>query len=100
MLFTPQTLVAFDRPSLSSLSIRTYKSYRGTEEIMSGEETATLIPPCGGELVDLTTPAEELESLKAYANSLPSIQLSERAVCDLELLATGGFSPLDRFMGR
>ncbi|MDT5268367.1 MAG: sulfate adenylyltransferase [Acidobacteriota bacterium] len=63
-------------------------------------EMATLITPCGGELVDLTTPGEESESLKAYANSLPSIQLSERAVCDLELLATGGFSPLDRFMGQ
>jgi sulfate adenylyltransferase len=28
------------------------------------------------------------------------VQLSERTVCDLELLATGAFSPLDRFMGR
>ena len=31
---------------------------------------------------------------------LPSVQLSERSVCDLELLATGAFTPLDRFMGR
>ena len=31
---------------------------------------------------------------------LPSLQLSERAVCDLELLAIGGFSPLDGFMSR
>jgi sulfate adenylyltransferase len=45
-------------------------------------------------------PAEELESLKAYANQLPSLQLSERSICDLELLATGAFSPLDRFMGK
>jgi sulfate adenylyltransferase len=67
---------------------------------MFGEETATLITPYGGRLVDLTTPDEEAESLKAYASSLPSIQLSERAVCDFELLATGAFSPLDRFMGR
>jgi sulfate adenylyltransferase len=41
-----------------------------------------------------------LEALKARAGSLPSLQLSERAVCDLELLATGAFSPLDRFMGQ
>jgi len=42
----------------------------------------------------------ELAECSAYANSLPSIQLSERAVCDLELLAVGAFSPLDRFMGQ
>lgn len=38
--------------------------------------------------------------LRAYANRLPSLQLSERSVCDLELLATGGFSPLDQFMSK
>jgi sulfate adenylyltransferase len=45
-------------------------------------------------------PAEAHDEFKAYANQLPSLQLSERVVCDLELLATGAFSPLDRFMGR
>ncbi|KAB8144681.1 bifunctional sulfate adenylyltransferase/adenylylsulfate kinase [Chloroflexia bacterium SDU3-3] len=45
-------------------------------------------------------PADQLEAWKAYASTLPSIQLSERALCDLELLATGAFSPLDRFMGK
>ncbi|MCB0254524.1 MAG: bifunctional sulfate adenylyltransferase/adenylylsulfate kinase [Anaerolineae bacterium] len=45
-------------------------------------------------------PAAELEAVKAHASNLPSIQLSARAVCDLELLATGAFSPLDRFMGQ
>ncbi len=61
---------------------------------------AGLIPPCGGALVDLLVPPEEVEPLKAHASRLPSLQLSERAVCDLELLATGAFSPLDRFMDR
>ncbi|MBI3762566.1 MAG: adenylyltransferase, partial [Chloroflexi bacterium] len=56
--------------------------------------------PCGGRLVDLLVPAEERDELKAHAGRLPSLQLSERSVCDLELLALGGFSPLDRFMGR
>lgn len=59
-----------------------------------------LISPNGGKLVDLMVPAEELDDLKARANRLPSLQLSERSVCDLELLATGAFSPLDRFVGR
>src|SRR5207253_8265913 len=38
--------------------------------------------------------------LRARANSLHSVRLSERALCDLELLATGAFSPLDGFMRR
>jgi sulfate adenylyltransferase len=59
-----------------------------------------LIPPVGGALVDLIVPAEAQADLRARANRLPSLQLSERAGYDLELLATGGFSPLDRFMTR
>jgi sulfate adenylyltransferase len=43
---------------------------------------------------------ETRDSLKAYATHLPSIQISEWSACDLELLATGAFSPLERFMGR
>jgi sulfate adenylyltransferase len=61
---------------------------------------STLIPPNGGKLIDLTVPAEAFDGLKGYASQLPSIQISPRSVCDLELLATGAFSPLDRFMGR
>ena len=61
---------------------------------------AQLITPYGGELIDLMIPREDVEERKAYANRLPSVQLSRRSVCDLELLAVGGFSPLDRFMGR
>lgn len=60
--------------------------------------TSTLIAPYGGELVNLLPPDEEVSELKEYANHLPAIQLSERAACDLELLATGAFSPLNAFM--
>jgi len=62
-------------------------------------EKTKLIAPYGGNLVDLMAPVDELAHLKTYAGKLPSIQLSERSICDLELLATGAFSPLDRFMG-
>jgi sulfate adenylyltransferase len=62
--------------------------------------TLPLIPPYGGRLVDLVAPVEEIDDLKAYAGRLPSLQLSERSVCDLELLASGACSPLDRFMTR
>ena len=63
-------------------------------------DTSSLTSPYGGKLVDLMVPAAEFEDLKARANRLPSLQLSERSVCDLELLATGAFSPLGRFLGR
>jgi sulfate adenylyltransferase len=62
--------------------------------------TTTLIEPYGGRLLDLTLPVEEQLEAKERAAALPSIVLSERSVCDLELLATGAFSPLDRFMGK
>jgi len=61
---------------------------------------STLIPPYGDELVNLLVPPEALDELKAYASHLPSLQLSERSICDLELLAIGGFSPLRQFMPR
>ncbi len=59
-----------------------------------------LISPYGGKLVDLVVPSGKVDELKKYASELPSIQISERVVCDLELLATGAFSPVDRFMGQ
>lgn len=63
-------------------------------------QKAALIEPYGGRLVDLRVAPEECDALRAYANTLPSIQLTDRALCDLELLTVGAFSPLDRFMGR
>ena len=62
--------------------------------------TQNLIKPYGGYLVDLVVSAEQFAEVNSYAKRLPSLQLSDRALCDLELLATGAFSPLDRFMGR
>ena len=59
----------------------------------------SLIAPYGGTLVNLVASAAERRRLHERAQSLPSLQLSARALCDLELLATGAFSPLDRFMG-
>ncbi len=68
--------------------------------MLATTEKTTLITPYGGKLVDLMVPEAELAEARAYAGTLPSIRISERAVCDLELLAVGGFSPLDRFMGQ
>ncbi|HEX8174598.1 MAG TPA: bifunctional sulfate adenylyltransferase/adenylylsulfate kinase [Pyrinomonadaceae bacterium] len=59
-----------------------------------------LISPYGGKLVNLLVTGEEREALIRHAGRLPSIQLSRRSLCDLELLACGAFSPLERFMGQ
>jgi sulfate adenylyltransferase len=67
---------------------------------MMNGNTPKLIAPYGGMLVNLLVPPDDLEERKAYASRLRSLQLSPRSVCDLELLAVGGFSPLDRFMGQ
>ena len=59
-----------------------------------------LISPLGNELIDLIVNNKNHDEITEYANRLPSIQLSERSICDLELLATGAFSPLRTFMNR
>lgn len=66
--------------------------------MLANEELTKLIAPYGGELVDLLVTAEELSERMAYARGLPSVRLSQRTVHDLELMAVGAFSPLDRFM--
>lgn len=66
----------------------------------SSTERTELIPPYGGRLVDLLIPAEDVPEKLRYANRLKAIRLNQRTICDLELLAIGAFSPLDRFMGQ
>ena len=65
----------------------------------NGTETK-LIEPYGGELIDLQVGPEEREELRGRASSLKRLQLTPRSICDLGLLATGAFSPLDGFMRR
>lgn len=65
---------------------------------MGMADESILITRYGGRVVDLLVPAGGVEERRGSEAELPSLQLSERSVCDLELLATGGFSPLDRFM--
>ena len=50
----------------------------------------------GGVLKDLIArDAPRREQLAKEAESLPAIVLTERQLCDLELIMNGGFSPIE-----
>jgi sulfate adenylyltransferase len=58
------------------------------------------IAPHGGTLINrIASPAQKAEFL-SKADVLPRVQLDERAVSDLQMIAIGGFSPLTGFMGQ
>ncbi|MFH1746393.1 MAG: sulfate adenylyltransferase [Planctomycetota bacterium] len=60
--------------------------------------TSGLIPPHGGQLVNLVVEDDRRSQLKKSARDLLRVRLSEREQCDLELLAIGAMSPLTGFM--
>lgn len=62
--------------------------------------TSHLIPAHGGELINLIPQPERAAELKAHSKEWPSWDLTARQICDLELLLSGGFSPLTGFMAR
>jgi sulfate adenylyltransferase len=62
--------------------------------------TSHLIAPHGGKLVDLVAEPEQARELKAHSCQWPSWDLTARQICDLELLMSGGFSPLTGFMNQ
>ncbi|GBE93342.1 sulfate adenylyltransferase [Nostoc cycadae] len=58
------------------------------------------IAPHGGELVNRIATPEQREEFLSKADFLPRVQLDERAVSDLEMIAIGAFSPLTGFMNQ
>ncbi len=59
-----------------------------------------LIEPHNGTLVDLLVDEQEAEQLKKESEQWLSWDLTQRQICDLELLMHGGFSPLQGFMNQ
>lgn len=53
----------------------------------------------GGSLADLGAPAAERAAIARHAEKLQTVRLSARDLADLEMLASGAFSPLTGFMG-
>jgi sulfate adenylyltransferase len=58
------------------------------------------IAPHGGELVNRIATSAQKEEFLSKADFLTRVQLDERAVSDLEMIAIGGFSPLTGFMNQ
>jgi sulfate adenylyltransferase len=61
--------------------------------------TTTTILPHGGALVDRVLDGPQRDEAHAIARTAPQITLNEVGLSDLELIATGAYSPLRGFMG-
>ncbi len=61
-------------------------------------ETPLTMTPHGGVLKNLVVDTARATILKELSYSLPDITLKDHQLCDLEMMATGAFSPLEGFM--
>ena len=59
-----------------------------------------LIEPHGGTLCELLVQDDQKTIIQKEAFHIPSLTLTDRQLCDIEMLLTGGFSPLTGFMNR
>lgn len=75
---------------------------RNTVAVAASVTTQSNFPiaPHGGSLVNLLASPDRCAALQAESRDWPSWDLTERQLCDLELLTNGGFSPLRGFMRR
>lgn len=89
---TPAYFLPASRPPTGYRS--SYKSRGISNEFTFTQKMAN--PPHGGVLKDLLArDAPRQSELAAEAESLTAVVLTERQLCDLELILNGGFSPLE-----
>jgi len=60
----------------------------------------TIIQPHGGTLIDRMLTGTAAADARATAASAPRVTLSEVGMADLEMIATGAYSPLTGFLGQ
>ncbi len=75
---------------------------KGVRAIPATTEPASagLNTPFGGKLIDLVVDDARAAEMRATAKDHAGLTLDERGLCDLELMAVGGFSPLVGFLGK
>jgi sulfate adenylyltransferase len=66
---------------------------------MRASTESAVIPAHGGLLVNRVASSQEASAIRSRHQGLPSVRLSDRQLSDLEMIAIGGFSPLEGFMG-
>jgi sulfate adenylyltransferase len=81
------------------MRFRSNKMLQLQEASVHGSENH-LNPPYGGPLVDLLATPERASELQFQSRHWPSWDMTARQLCDLDLLLSGGFSPLRGFMTR
>lgn len=66
-----------------------------TQETASAKDIAL---PHGSSLINRLVPADEINTLREAARSMPQIPIADRLLADIEMIAIGGFSPLTGFL--
>eukprot|EP01110_Echinostelium_bisporum_P013797 TRINITY_DN994_c1_g1_i7.p1 TRINITY_DN994_c1_g1~~TRINITY_DN994_c1_g1_i7.p1 ORF type:complete len:590 (-),score=227.97 TRINITY_DN994_c1_g1_i7:364-2133(-) len=69
-------------------------------DIPASSDVVGTTPYGGGKLVDLLLKDQALTDLKSRSIYLPSLTLTHRQLCDIEMLLNGGFTPLTQFMSK
>src|SRR6266576_1833726 len=64
----------------------------------SVKEHMKLISPHGGKLINREVAGPERERFINAATELPALRLNAREISDLEMIATGAYSPLEGFL--